>query len=236
MLAGRSAINYAHLTASALRLPLIDVTYSGATTDDLLRPHRRGAPAQLHAVTPDTRLVTITAGGNDIGYLGVLTNASLPRALRAVPSVRAHLPESLPAGILDERFAALSRRLLDVITGIRSVAPDAKVIIVDYLTILPSTGLALPGRLTNADTQWARAVAARLTQTYATVAAESGVTLLPVADASAEHHAWSSEPWTNRFKLRMSGGAAYHPTAAGMRAVSGLILRHLHADAGAEPA
>ena len=37
-------------------------TYSGATTGDILRPSAAGQPAQLEAVTPDTRLVTITAG------------------------------------------------------------------------------------------------------------------------------------------------------------------------------
>ena len=40
-----------------------DVTYSGATTSEILRPSAAGQPAQLEAVTPDTRLVTITAGG-----------------------------------------------------------------------------------------------------------------------------------------------------------------------------
>jgi len=33
-------------------------------------------------VTPDTRLVTITAGGNDAGYIGALTKLSLAHAAR----------------------------------------------------------------------------------------------------------------------------------------------------------
>jgi lysophospholipase L1-like esterase len=67
--AGRSAGNYAHLVVRALGLDLHDVTYSGATTSDILTPSAAGQPAQLEAVTPDTRLVTITAGGNDVGFL-----------------------------------------------------------------------------------------------------------------------------------------------------------------------
>lgn len=205
LLAGRSAINYAHLTASALRMPLIDVTYSGATTEDLLRPHRRGIPAQLDAVTPETRLVTITAGGNDIGYLGALTSASLPRPLRSGRSIRSQLPDALPPDVVDRRFGALAQRLLEVITVIQAVAPGAAVIIVDYLTVLPPSGTPSPGRLSHADIEWARSVAARLTRTYETVAAESDATLVRVADASAGHHAWSAEPWTNRFKIRFGG-------------------------------
>ena len=67
--AGRSAANYAHLVAAALGLELHDVTYSGATTGDILGLSAPGQPAQLDAVTPATRLVTITAGGNDVGFL-----------------------------------------------------------------------------------------------------------------------------------------------------------------------
>ena len=62
--AGRSACNYAHLVAGALGLDLHDVTYSGAATSDITQPSASGQPAQLDAVTPGTRLVTITAGGN----------------------------------------------------------------------------------------------------------------------------------------------------------------------------
>ena len=89
--AGRSASNYAHLVARALGLDLHDVTYSGATTGDILRPSAAGQPAQLDAVTPATRLVTVTAGGNDVGYLPRLTLSSLPWPLRALPRVRAQV-------------------------------------------------------------------------------------------------------------------------------------------------
>src|SRR5487761_853701 len=75
--AGRSTRSYAHLAAAALGLDLHDVTFSGATTADLLGPSAAGQPAQLDAVTGDTRLVTITAGGNDVGYVPRLTLASL---------------------------------------------------------------------------------------------------------------------------------------------------------------
>jgi lysophospholipase L1-like esterase len=64
--------------ARALGLDLHDVTYCGATTSDIITPSAAGQPAQLEAVTPDTRLVTITAGGNDVGFLPLLTLASLP--------------------------------------------------------------------------------------------------------------------------------------------------------------
>jgi lysophospholipase L1-like esterase len=76
--AGRSTGNYAHRIARALDLDLHDVTFSGATTGDILSPSAAGQPAQLDAVTPDTALVTITAGENDVGFEA----HSAPRTLR----------------------------------------------------------------------------------------------------------------------------------------------------------
>src|ERR1700733_1190323 len=133
--AGRSASNYAHLVARALGLDLHDVTYSGATTGDILRPSAAGQAPQLDAVTPATRLVTVTAGGNDVGYLPRLTLASLPGPVRALPPVRRRNAEFGRRG--PARMDALDASLDRLVAGIRDRAPDAAVLLVDYLTILP---------------------------------------------------------------------------------------------------
>src|SRR6202451_545490 len=109
--AGRSTGNYAHLLARTLGLDLHDVTFSGATTGDLLRPSAAGQPAQLAAVTPDTALVTITAGGNDVGYVPRLTLASLPWPLRALPGAPARAAGCGDPQPTDERFARLEQNL-----------------------------------------------------------------------------------------------------------------------------
>ena len=61
--AGRSARNYAHLLAEKLRLDLVDVTYSGATTAHLLTDRQNGAPPQVSALDGSESLVTTTIGG-----------------------------------------------------------------------------------------------------------------------------------------------------------------------------
>src|ERR1700712_285245 len=61
---GRSEKNYAHLLAAHLGLALDDVTFSGATAAEMLE-----AGGQVEAVTDTTRLVTVTCGGNDVGYI-----------------------------------------------------------------------------------------------------------------------------------------------------------------------
>jgi hypothetical protein len=54
---------------------LTDVTCGGATTAHILGAWNE-LPPQVDALTSDTALVTITIGGNDIGYIGGLIAGS----------------------------------------------------------------------------------------------------------------------------------------------------------------
>jgi lysophospholipase L1-like esterase len=225
--AGRSAGNYAHLVARALALDQRDVTYSGATTDDILQPSARGQAAQLNAVTLATRLVTLTGGGNDVGYLPRLTLASLPGPLHALPKVRARIAGFGDPAATDERFAGLGRNLQAIARGVRDRAPACRVLFVDYLTILPPEG-GHPGPPPPPGiADWGRAIAARLAATTRAAAEAAGVEYVAASAISADHHAWSAAPWTRRFHLSLRGGAPYHPNADGMAAVAGLVLTTL---------
>jgi lysophospholipase L1-like esterase len=222
--AGRSTDNYAHLVARALSLDLHDVTFSGATTDDILGASASGQSAQLDAVTPDTALVTITAGGNDVGYLPRLTLASLPRPLRALPRGRARVSELGDPRAADERFARLERNLAAIAGGLHDRAPACRILFVDYLTILPPAGRDFEAPPPAEIAAWGRQTAARLAGATQAAASTAGCDYVAASAVSADHHAWSAVPWTRRFHLSLRGGAPYHPNAAGMAAVAGLVI------------
>ena len=200
--AGRSASNYAHLVARDLGLDLHDVTYSGATTEDILRSSAGGQPAQLDAVTRATRLVTLTAGGNDVGYLPRLTRASLPWPLRVLPRARAQVAGFGDPAATDERFASLGRNLQAIARGVADRAPDCRILFVDYLTILPPAGSgARPQRRAGAGpatpppaaiADWGRVIAGRLAATTQEAAEAAGAGYVAASAASAGHHAWSA--------------------------------------------
>jgi lysophospholipase L1-like esterase len=78
MRCGRSSENYAHLLATSRHLSLVDVTCGGATTQHILGSWNE-LPAQISAVDSETRLVTITIGGNDLNYIGLLAGYSCRR-------------------------------------------------------------------------------------------------------------------------------------------------------------
>ena len=110
---------------------------------------------------------------------------------------------------------------------VRDRAPAARVLFVDYLTILPPEGddAGPPPPAGIAD--WGRAIAARLAATTRAAAEAAGAGYVAASAASAGHHAWSATPWTRRFHLSLRGGAPYHPNAAGMAAVADLVLATL---------
>ncbi|GAA4534440.1 SGNH/GDSL hydrolase family protein [Mycobacterium paraffinicum] len=220
---GRSARNYAHLVAQRCDLDLVDVTFSGATTAHVLADHQRGAPPQVTALNGSESLVTITIGGNDVGYIPLLMAASLPRAVRRLPLLGPRLSALLDRDARNQALDAVFESLCAVGLAVRDRAPRARVFFVDYLTVLPPSGTpAAP--LSVADADLGRHVAATLERLTADAATATGCEVVGAAAASREHHAWSPEPWTTRPGVPLPGRAApLHPNAAGMRAVAELV-------------
>src|ERR1700759_273785 len=131
---GRSARNYPHLVAERLKLDLVDVTFSGATTAHVLADHQHGEPPQIAVLDGSESLVTVTIGGNDVGYVPLLMAASLPRCARRVPLLGARIAELLDPAVRDRALAGVFDSLRAVGTAVRQRAPQAKVFFVDYLT------------------------------------------------------------------------------------------------------
>ncbi|WIM87219.1 SGNH/GDSL hydrolase family protein [Candidatus Mycobacterium wuenschmannii] len=222
---GRSARNYAHLVAEQLGFDLVDVTFSGATTANVLAERQRGAPPQIEALNGAEGLVTVTIGGNDVGYVPLLMAASLPALARKLPSIR----ELLDRGARESALDGIGDALRAVGTAVRHRAPRARVLFVDYLTLLPAPGFtAAPLSAEHADL--GRFVANRLEEATAAAAADTGCEVVRAGQASREHHGWSPTPW-----VRAAGWpvpwrpAPFHPNGAGMRAVAELIREQVRA-------
>ena len=93
----------------------------------------------------------------------------------------------------------------------------------DYLTLLPPDASTSAHPLAREDAHRGRQYFAMLNLTLRQAAARAGVVFADVAAPSAGHHAWSSDPWTERFVLLGGKAAPYHPTRAGMAAVAGAV-------------
>lgn len=219
---GRSARNYAHLVAPRAGLALTDVTYSGATTADILTDRQHGAPPQIEALDGTESLVTVTIGGNDVGYVPLLMAASLPSlARRALAGL---IGDLLDRDARDAALAQVFESLCEVGRAVKQRAPAARVMFVDYLTLLPAAGEpAAPYTREHADL--GRHVANELEKLTAKAAAATDCAVVSAAAASRDHHAWSAQPWTTKPCLPLPGRPApLHPNGAGMRAVADLVV------------
>src|ERR1700742_3664659 len=123
---GRSARNYAHLVAERRNLDLIDVTFSGATTANVLADRQRGAEPQIEALDGSEKLVSITIGGNDVGYVPLLMAASLPAQIRKLPPIAAGLGELLDPDAREKALDGIGAALHAVGTAVRQRSPRGR--------------------------------------------------------------------------------------------------------------
>ena len=101
-------------------------------------------PPQLNAVRPDTELVTLMIGGNDMGFSEVLQTCG---RLAASDPTGNPCEQHYKAGGKDElaaRIAATAPKVSAVLGEIHRRSPHAHVVVVGYLRILPATGSCLP--------------------------------------------------------------------------------------------
>ena len=221
----RSVDNYAHVLARKLELQLTDVSCSGATTAQLRNAWGNIAP-QVDALTADTRLVTITIGGNDVAYIGTLMSASCSALPAQSPGGSAR---KCPAPrIAEDAWTKLDAAMRGILSEVRRRSPAARIIIVDYLSVLPERGTcaATPLSLEQADAS--RATARRLAALTARVAADTRTELVKASILSKSHSACSSDPWVTGFAMPGGTGfAPYHPNARGMAAIADALVKRL---------
>lgn len=221
----RSADNYAHQAAQRLRLSLKDVSCGGARTEHVLSPWRE-LPAQIDAVDASTRIVIVTVGGNDVGYIPGLGAASCALTHATAPPT---CPEVKPA--TDADFQRLEGALGVMIAEIRRRAPAARVILIDYPPVLPETGTCEAVPLTPEAAEAARSVAARLAAATAAAAKTAGAERLAMSVLARGHDACAKDPWMNGYPVagRPVAGAPYHPNLRGMTATADALEALLRA-------
>jgi lysophospholipase L1-like esterase len=220
----RSTENYAHLFAAERGLTLRDVSCSGATTADVLQGNH-ALPPQLDAVTPAARLVTVTVGGNDVFFIGSLYGWSCANAPARAAGFWQRVCSVKTPEEVETAFASLDEHLRAIVTAVHQRAPAARVIFVDYVTVVPATG-SCPERLplTAAQLDVARTIAARLAAATEKAASATGAEVLKASLLSAAHDVCSPDPWVTGFTFPQDPGSfqpiAYHPNQKAMQAVA----------------
>lgn len=215
----RSSVNYAHLLAARFGLALDDVSCGGATSAHVVNPWNE-LPAQVDAVTSDTRLVTITVGGNDLAFAGNLTAASCAQgeSIRVAGMV---VPCPAPFPVSEDAYVGLERNMREVARQISVRAPQARTVFIQYVTLVPQTQCD-QSRFTEAEAAELRVVAARLAEITVRAAQESGADVLRIDEMSRDHTPCDPDPWSVGLpaNYEQSMGAPWHPNRRGMEVIA----------------
>jgi lysophospholipase L1-like esterase len=232
LLCAQSSENYAHLVAQQLGLALVDRSCSGSTTEDILDRRQYFQTAQITSVGPKTRLVTVTTGGNDLGYIATLFAASCANRRAEVPIAFRAVCRAKPGSSGDAQSRELAMQFDAIAAAVHRRAPQATLVFVDYATILPEKG-ECPERLPAfaASLTRARAVAATLNKIIADAATRNGARLVGASELTRDHGICAREPWAFEWTFPASplnfGPLAYHPKAPAMRAIASAITKQI---------
>lgn len=171
----------------------------------------------------DADLVTITAGGNDLQFAGSMLWAAWSRFQPGGQMV-AMLAQGLADGIPRPTITnvnAVAEGLGRVVTGIRERAGNARVVLVDYLTIIDGREHGEDWPFSPAETAAFLRIQDALIEGYRRAAARTGAEILLASALSGDHGLGSPDPWVFDFQRTPERTAAsFHPNAAGMAAVA----------------
>ncbi|MEV1045972.1 SGNH/GDSL hydrolase family protein [Streptomyces sp. NPDC049916] len=193
----RSTNAYPHLWAAANSPASFDfVACSGATTSSV-------ASSQLGVLSASTSLVSVTAGGNDIGFADVMQDCVLSSEAVCLDSVDAavgRMNNSLPAN-LDSLYGS-----------IRDRAPQARVVVLGYPRFYQLSGSCIAG-LTETERGAVNNASDVLNDVLAKRAADAGFTFSSVVDEFTGHELCSGDAWLHSVTVPVYN--SYHPKAAG---------------------
>jgi lysophospholipase L1-like esterase len=231
----KSNSNFAHMVQRAKRFrEFRDASCSGAETEDMTQTQNVSPgpnPPQFDSLSADTVAVTVTIGGNDIGFSGIAEDCFSP-----TPTSGSPCKDQYTAGGQDEisrRIAETAPKVDGVLDGILARSPLAKVYVVNYSALFPHTG---PGcyplmPVADGDVAYLRAKQEELNAMLAEQAAANGAHLVDVYAASVGHDACAPPiiRWVEPY-VPANAAAPLHPNIVGMQAMSSLIQRAMAAD------
>ncbi|MBM7075125.1 MULTISPECIES: SGNH/GDSL hydrolase family protein [Micromonospora] len=231
----RSNRNYPSLVAaSAGSSPLVDVSCSGATTDDIRYGGNgslgRPLPPQLDAVTADTTLVTVQIGGNDIGFSSIISDCAQASFSSPLGSPCKSLYTAGGTDQLQARITATAPKVTAVLQAVRRAAPGARIVVLGYPAIVPDSGYGCWPLVPIAyqDVPYLRGVATSLNAMLAGAAAANDAVYADVYTPSIGRDTCKSSGtrWVEGL-VPENAAAPFHPNARGEQGMATAVLATL---------
>jgi hypothetical protein len=225
----RSIQNYPHVIAGATGAQLTDVTCGAAETKDFYESQQPGVAPQLAAVQRDTQLVTMTIGGNDSG---VFINSIIDCGVAGASTAGQGSPcqDRYGSSFEDTIRTTTYPSLVTALQDVRAAAPRAKVAILGYPWIMPSSGGCFDRMpVAEGDVPYVRGIQATLNDAVKRAAAATGTTYVDMNQVSEGHDA--CRPIGTRWiepVLQGTNAVVVHPNALGEQNMAVQAMRVLH--------
>lgn len=193
----RSPNAYSALWASQnLPASYTSVACSGATTTTVIN-------SQVSALSSTTTLVSITVGGNDMGFSNIMSTCALKGTTECVAAVQA---------AEDKARSTLNGLLNNVYNAIRSHAPNARVVVLDY-PVFYQLGTICVGLSATSHAKIDEGI--NLIDDLTRTAAQAhGFVFADVRSIFVGHQLCSGDKWLHALNFAELS-VSYHPTANG---------------------
>lgn len=229
----RSTRNYPALVAKRLHVTeFTDVSCSAATTADMTAAQQvplGSNPPQFDALRADTDLVTVSIGGNDMGFSDIVITCGLISSTDPMGDPCRRQANSGGSDRYAERITVVAPLVAGVLREIRDRSPAATVVLVGYLRLLPPSAGCWPVvPVARGDVPYLDGLQRQLTTMLAEQASTNGALFVDSYTASAGHDICQapSVKWVEGILLTRPA-FPMHPNANGMRAVADRTLSRL---------
>jgi lysophospholipase L1-like esterase len=230
----RSSHDYGADAAAALGVTqYVDATCNGATTASMTQAKSVPLgtnPPQLDALAADDSVVTLTIGGDDIGFTGILETCG---KLSVTDLFGNPCQRHYQAGGTDQLVAAIDAaapKVAAVLQAIEARAPDARVLLVGYPDILPASGHGCWPLVPFAfgDVPYLRGIEVDLNDMLASTAAANGATFVDTYQATVGHDACTGASTKDVESLVPTSVAfPFHPNQRGELAMAQQVVAAL---------
>jgi lysophospholipase L1-like esterase len=176
----------------------VSVACSGATTSTVIS-------SQLSALSAATTLVSITIGGNDVGFSSVMETCVLESTSSCVSAIDTSEQEVA---------TQLPGELNNVLGDINADAPSARIVVLDYPELYDLSQSSGCIGLSTTDRTDLNQAADELDSAIQTAADQNGDVFADVRSAFAGHEICDSDSWLHSVNW-LDVDESYHPTASG---------------------
>jgi len=230
----RSTHNYPSLVAAGTgAATFTDVSCQGATTVNMTHPQSVPLgtnPPEDNALSAGATLVTLQIGGNNIGFSDIIIHCTTLSLTNPFGSPCKSHYTSGGTDRLRAKIAAAAPKVAAGLQGIHADAPNARVFLVGYPVILPSSGNGCWPLVPIAfgDVPYLRGVEKALNSMLASVAAANNATFVDTYTASIGHDVCQAPgtKWVEGL-IPTSPAAPFHPNQLGEQGMARQVLAAL---------